>query len=120
MDERFEVASPNALPHLVDRTYLGIGNWWPGEHEGDVIGLGDDGTLVVDECKYTSDPMTIGIWKGFSVRSERYAGLHLTGATQSTPSAASAGPDIRIVSSILRPVGTKSSYFSISGTSLRH
>jgi AAA+ ATPase superfamily predicted ATPase len=60
MSKRFEIASQNALNRLVDRTYLGIGYWWHGEHEIDVVGLGEDGTLVVGECKYTSEPMTLG------------------------------------------------------------
>ncbi|MFB6353588.1 MAG: ATP-binding protein, partial [Halobacteriales archaeon] len=64
MGERFEAASQHALPHLVDRTYLGIGYWWHGEHEIDVVGLGDGGTLVAGECKYTSEPMTMADFEG--------------------------------------------------------
>jgi len=60
MGERFEVAAQDALPRLVERTYLGIGYWWHGEHEVDVVGLGDDGTLVAGECKYTTEQMTVG------------------------------------------------------------
>lgn len=58
MAERFEAACHEALPGLVPRTYLGTGYWWHGKNEIDVVGLGDDGTLVAGECKYTSRPMT--------------------------------------------------------------
>lgn len=57
---RFEGACQDALATLLPRTYLGIGSWWHREHEIDVVGLGNDGTLVVGECKYTSRRMTEG------------------------------------------------------------
>lgn len=60
MAKRFEIAAQRALPLLVERTYRGIGYWWHGEHEVDVVGLADGGTLVAGECKYTTEPMTPG------------------------------------------------------------
>jgi AAA+ ATPase superfamily predicted ATPase len=60
MGTMFEQVCQNALPSLVPKVYQGIGYWWHQQHELDVVGLADDGTLVAGECKYTSREMTEG------------------------------------------------------------
>lgn len=60
MGSMFEVVCQNTLPSLVPKTYQGIGYWWHGHHELDVVGLASDGTLVAGECKYTTREMTEG------------------------------------------------------------
>lgn len=60
MGALFESACQRALSHLVPKTYHGIGYWWHKQHELDVVGLADDGTIVAGECKYTSRRMTEG------------------------------------------------------------
>lgn len=60
MGALFESACQRALPRLVPKTYHGIGYWWHKQHELDVVGLADDGTIVAGECKYTSRHMTEG------------------------------------------------------------
>lgn len=56
----FEIACQRALPALVPKTYQGVGYWWHRQHELDVVGLAEDGTLVAGECKYTTRQMTEG------------------------------------------------------------
>ena len=56
----FEIACQRALPVLVPNTYQGVGYWWHRQHELDVVGLAEDGTLVAGECKYTTRQMTEG------------------------------------------------------------
>lgn len=60
MGSMFEIVCQNALPSLIPKTYHGIGYWWHGHHELDVVGLASDGTLVAGECKYTTREMTEG------------------------------------------------------------
>ena len=60
MGTMFEVVCQRALPNLHPKLYQGVGYWWYKEQEIDVVGLADDGTLVVGECKYTSRQMTEG------------------------------------------------------------
>lgn len=60
MGTMFELVCQNALPSLVPKVYQGIGYWWHQQHEVDVVGLADDGTLVAGECKYTTREMTEG------------------------------------------------------------
>lgn len=60
MGKMFEQVCQQQLPSLVPNTYQGIGYWWHQQHEVDVVGLARDGTLVVGECKYTTQPMTEG------------------------------------------------------------
>lgn len=60
MGTMFEQVCQNALPSLVPKTYQGIGYWWHQQHELDVVGLANDGTIVAGECKYTSRQMTEG------------------------------------------------------------
>ncbi|WP_248910971.1 ATP-binding protein [Halocatena marina] len=60
MGALFESACQRALPQLIPKTYHGIGYWWHKQHELDVVGLADDGTIVAGECKYTSRHMTEG------------------------------------------------------------
>jgi len=60
MGPMFEIVCQERLPSLVPKTYHGIGYWWHGHHEIDVVGLASDGTLVAGECKYTTREMTEG------------------------------------------------------------
>jgi AAA+ ATPase superfamily predicted ATPase len=56
----FERLCQDALPHLVDRRFRAVGQWWFREHELDVLGLGDAG-LVAGECKFTSSAVSEGV-----------------------------------------------------------
>jgi len=56
----FEALCQQKLPELLDRRYLGIGQWWHKEHELDVLGLTKEG-LVAGECKFTSNPVSEGV-----------------------------------------------------------
>lgn len=60
MGALFENACQRALPQLIPKTYQGVGYWWHKQHELDVVGLADDGTVVAGECKYTTRQMTEG------------------------------------------------------------
>jgi hypothetical protein len=56
----FERLCQDALPHLVNRRFRAVGQWWFREHELDVLGLGDAG-LVAGECKFTSSAVSEGV-----------------------------------------------------------
>ncbi|MDS0300219.1 ATP-binding protein [Halogeometricum sp. S1BR25-6] len=56
----FERLCQRALPHLIDRQFRNVGQWWFKEQEMDVLGLTDDG-LVAGECKFTSHPVSEGV-----------------------------------------------------------
>jgi AAA+ ATPase superfamily predicted ATPase len=56
----FERLCQQAVPELVDRQFLDIGQWWFKEHELDVLGLTRDG-MVAGECKFTSTPVSEGV-----------------------------------------------------------
>lgn len=58
MGPMFETVCQDVLPTLIPKTYQGIGYWWHREHEIDVVGLANDGTLIAGECKYTTRAMT--------------------------------------------------------------
>jgi AAA+ ATPase superfamily predicted ATPase len=60
LDPLFEIACQKALPKLVPHPYRGVGYWWYSNHELDVVGLTDEGTLIAGECKYTTRKMTEG------------------------------------------------------------
>lgn len=60
MGPPFEHVCQERLPAVVPKTYRGIGYWWHGQHELDVVGLASDGTLVAGECKYTKREMDRG------------------------------------------------------------
>jgi len=54
----FETLCQDALPDLYpDKLFLDIGRWWYKEHEIDVVGFTDEGTMVLGECKFTTAPM---------------------------------------------------------------
>jgi AAA+ ATPase superfamily predicted ATPase len=54
----FEMLCREALPNLYpDKLFLDIGRWWYKEHEVDVVGFTDAGTMVVGECKFTNAPL---------------------------------------------------------------
>jgi AAA+ ATPase superfamily predicted ATPase len=56
----FERLCQQALPNLLDRHFVNVGQWWFKEDEIDVLGLSKEG-LVAGECKFTSSPVTEGI-----------------------------------------------------------
>ncbi len=56
----FERLCQQALPHLIDRRFHDVGQWWFKQHEVDVLGLSEDG-LVAGECKFTSQPVSEGV-----------------------------------------------------------
>jgi len=56
----FERLCQQAVPELVDRQFLDIGQWWFKEHELDMLGLTQNG-LVAGECKFTSTPVSEGV-----------------------------------------------------------
>jgi len=56
----FERLCQQAIPQLVDRQFLAVGQWWFREHELDVLGLTREG-LVAGECKFTSNPASEGV-----------------------------------------------------------
>ncbi|WP_255171207.1 ATP-binding protein [Natrononativus amylolyticus] len=56
----FERLCQQALPQLIDRRFLNVGQWWFKEHELDVLGLTNEG-LVAGECKFTSTPVSEGV-----------------------------------------------------------
>ncbi|MDB2262293.1 ATP-binding protein [Halorubrum ezzemoulense] len=56
----FERLCQRALPHLVDRRFSDVGQWWFKEHELDVLGLTESGR-VAGECKFTSQPVSEGV-----------------------------------------------------------
>ncbi|AXR79832.1 AAA+ superfamily ATPase fused to HTH and RecB nuclease domains (plasmid) [Natrarchaeobaculum sulfurireducens] len=56
----FERLCQQALPHLVDRRFHDVGQWWFKQHEVDVLGLSEDG-LVAGECKFTSQAVSEGV-----------------------------------------------------------
>jgi AAA+ ATPase superfamily predicted ATPase len=61
VSREFERLCGDALPELYpDETFVDIGRWWYKEHEVDVVGLADDGTMVAGECKFTSAPLDYG------------------------------------------------------------
>ena len=46
-------SAAGALPHRLTR----VGSWWTGDHDVDVVGLGDDGRVALTaECKWTTSP----------------------------------------------------------------
>ncbi len=58
VSQEFERLCQDALPELYpEETFVDIGRWWYKEHEVDIVGLTDDGTMVAGECKFTSSPL---------------------------------------------------------------
>jgi AAA+ ATPase superfamily predicted ATPase len=56
--QEFEILCQRALPDLYpNETFVDIGRWWYQEHEVDVAGLTDGGTMVAGECKFTAAPL---------------------------------------------------------------
>jgi len=56
--QEFETLCQRALPDLYpNETFVDIGRWWYQEHEVDVVGLTDGGTMVAGECKFTAAPL---------------------------------------------------------------
>jgi uncharacterized protein len=38
-------------------TYDRIGGWWRGPHEVDIVGIGDEGEVLLAECKWSTNPV---------------------------------------------------------------
>ena len=113
----FERLCQRALPHLVDRRFHDVGQWWFKQHELDVLGLSEDG-LVAGECKFTSHPASEGVlsdlerttnevrWSGGPVDSEPlYVLFSRSGYTDDLKHAAETRDDVRLfgLSDILSP-----------------
>lgn len=110
VSQTFESLCRDALPVLYpDATFVDVGRWWYQEHEVDVVGLADDGTMVTGECKFTSSPLDYGAlasleehaseirWSPDGGDLEReYALFSRNGFTQSVRDAASERGDVRL------------------------
>lgn len=56
--EEFENLCGKALrPLYPGEVITDIGRWWYKEHEIDVVGLTDDGSVIAGECKFTNSPV---------------------------------------------------------------
>ncbi len=104
----FERLCQRALPHLVDRYFHDVGQWWFKQHEVDVLGLSEDG-LVAGECKFTSQPVSEGVlsdlerktnevrWSGGPVDSKPlYVLFSRSGYTDDLKHAAETRDDVRL------------------------
>ena len=106
----FETLCQDALPDLyADETFVDIGRWWYKEHEVDVVGLTDDGTMVVGECKFTSSPLDYGALASLDEHADEirwtpdsgdvkreYALFARSGFTRSVREAAAERDDLRL------------------------
>ncbi|ADB63577.1 ATPase (plasmid) [Haloterrigena turkmenica DSM 5511] len=111
VSQEFERLCQDALPELYPaETFVDIGRWWYKEHEVDVVGLTDDGTMVAGECKFTSSPLDYGAlasledhadeirWAPNSGDVERkYVLFARSGFTQSVREAAAERDDLELV-----------------------
>jgi len=57
------------LPQVYDR----IGPWWRGEDEVDLVGVADDGPLLLCECKWTSKPAGLGVLERLEAKAHKVA-----------------------------------------------
>ncbi len=110
VSQGFETLCQDALPGLYPgETFVDIGRWWYKEHEVDVVGLTDDGTMVAGECKFTSSPLDYSAlasledhadeirWSSDSGDVEReYALFARSGFTQSVREAAADRDDLEL------------------------
>lgn len=107
----FEVLCQAALPGLYpDETFLDLGRWWYNEHEVDVVGFTDEGTMVVGECKFTNDPLTYSALATLEAHADeirwtpdtggdattKYALFTRSGATQSIRDVVSDRDDVQL------------------------
>lgn len=111
VSQEFETLCQDALPGLYPgETFVDIGRWWYKEHEVDVVGLTDDGTMVAGECKFTSSPLDYSAlasledhadeirWSRDSGEVEReYALFARSGFTQSVREAAADRDDLELI-----------------------
>jgi len=111
VSQEFETLCQDALPGLYPgETFVDIGRWWYKEHEVDVVGLTDDGTMVAGECKFTSSPLDYSAlasledhadeirWSRDSGEVEReYALFARGGFTQSVREAAADRDDLELI-----------------------
>jgi hypothetical protein len=86
-----------------------VGQWWYGDHEVDVVGLADDGTLIVGECKFQGSPVGYDVFStlqnhteelrwnpGGGDRTEEYALFSRSGFEQSVTETAEERSDLRL------------------------
>ena len=107
----FEQLCCEALWTLSDETpIVDVGQWWYQDHEIDVVGLTDEDTLVVGECKYQASPLDYGAlaslethveelrWQpsGGGSRTVEYALFSRSGFTDSVQGAARERDDVRL------------------------
>jgi len=58
VSQEFERLCLDTLPELYpEKLFTDIGRWWYKEHEVDVVGLTNSGTMVAGECKFTTSPL---------------------------------------------------------------
>lgn len=110
LSHEFETLCQNALPDLYPgETFVDIGRWWYKEHEVDVVGLTDDGTMVAGECKFTSSPLDYGALASLEDHADeirwspdsgdvkrKYALFARSGFTQSIREAAAERDELRL------------------------
>lgn len=107
----FERLCQDALPALYPGyTFLDIGRWWYQQYEVDVVGLTQEGVLVVGECKFTTDSLDYGALAALESHAEEirwtpdgastvpttYALFTRSGATQSVHEAVADREDVRL------------------------
>jgi AAA+ ATPase superfamily predicted ATPase len=86
-----------------------VGQWWYGDHEVDVVGLTDEGTLIAGECKFQTAPVGYDVVSTLQThtdelrwnpangdRAEEYALFSRSGFTQSVREAAQDRSDLRL------------------------
>ncbi|MBP1988185.1 ATP-binding protein [Halolamina salifodinae] len=110
VSQGFETLCQDALPDLYsEETFVDIGRWWYKEHEVDIVGLTDGGTMVAGECKFTSSPLDYSAfasleehadeirWSADSGEVKReYALFARSGFTQSVREAAAERDDLQL------------------------
>jgi len=106
----FERLCQGALPGLYPaETFLDISRWWYKGHEADIVGFTTNGTMVVEECKFTNAPLGYGALASLEdhaaemrwtpdadERNIKYALFTRNGATQSIQKAVSERSDVRL------------------------
>jgi hypothetical protein len=107
----FEARCQDILPTLYPEVvFTDIARWWYNEHEADVVGLTNDGTMVTGECKFTSSPLDYNALSSLEEYTEQirwapdgsavaheYVLFARNGFTQSVTEAAATRNDLQLV-----------------------
>jgi AAA+ ATPase superfamily predicted ATPase len=107
----FEARCQDILPTLYPEVvFTDIARWWYNEHEADVVGLTNDGTMVTGECKFTSSPLDYNALSSLEEHTEQirwapdgsavaheYVLFARNGFTQSVTEAAATRNDLQLV-----------------------